>query len=531
MNKTFLIFVSAILLIGMVSATTQLQEFMSDDATSMKITMTQDETTDVFTIDTAGLSFDTQPILLPNGIKINGYSTISVPISGLLNGVNLRVDLNDGATHPVFSEVSISNTNSLEIFSGIFFTEVSLLNLISGMSGKDYNFTGDVTQDNLLLNTITQQNSLPTAVEGDSSFEKDGTTYTIEYSKGFGSIPCEYKNEIGKAITKGVNSMNVKELLEQTIPSVSIDDYLPVLENLGYEVSEEDIDFAHALLLENTNYNVSVDLTNLAFQDGTYQIPVTITPLLGEDKTPVIKTITLVLSGIINSQTEETTTENVYTPSDEGVKEVISSITGLPIGTVIEKMEISDTKPATVEVLTHTTGLKYLIIEVDTQPISNAQINFTIEKSKVDNENKISLYVWEPTTSSWAKLTTTYIGETTTEYEYTATTPHFSTFMIGEDTTSSSSEGSHSHGGGSHSITSTTSNTTSNEDTEVEVPTTTPKETEEKTFLQQILEFLGLTGRATEDGTADSKVPTIVPILGLMIVIAVTIILVVKKRK
>lgn len=72
MNKNILFLVSAILLIGFASAT-PLQEFMS--SSDMTLTMTQDSTTDVFSINTASSSFDNQ---LTN---FNGNS-VSFPISG-----------------------------------------------------------------------------------------------------------------------------------------------------------------------------------------------------------------------------------------------------------------------------------------------------------------------------------------------------------------------------------------------------------------------------------------------------------------
>jgi len=411
--------VSAVLLIGLVSAT-PLQEFMSHS--DLTVTMTQDSTTSIFSMNTAGLSFDNQNIPLPNGVTINGVS-----ISGLLNGIlTLRADLSDGATYPVFSNVQIQQ-NSV--------TSLILDNLFSYMG---YSFTtSGVNADNSILTTLSQQNSLGIPAQGNSYFVKNGNTYTFGYDGGFGAVQSYYKNKIGEAITRGVNSMNLQDMISQELlPIVSLDDYLPVLQNLGYNVNS--VDFTNAIL-ENTGYSTSVDLTTLAFQDGTYKIPVTITPLTG-DTTPTTKTITLVLSGIVN-EVEETTTSNTYIPSDFGIKEIIKSIVGLPTGTIVA-IQVSDDKPVIVNVLSQVSGLKYLIIDTDQQPAVNAQISFSIDKSKVSHSNKVSLYVWEPTTSRWEKLVTTFVADNGAEYEYTATTPHFSTFMVGEDTTPSSSRSS-----------------------------------------------------------------------------------------
>ena len=456
----------------MVSAT-PLQEFMSNS--DMTITMTQDSTTDVFSMNTAGLSFDNQVISSSN---LEGNS-VSFPISKLLNGINLRADLNNGATSPVFSNVAIStDTSNGILINGASYSLVQLLDLISMTQKLGITFTGNTTSDTQLLNTLASQNPSQVPMQGNAYFVKDGTTYTFGYSKGFGAIPNEYKNQIGEAITNGINSMNIQNVIEQKLlPSVSFSDYLPVLQSLGYSVSQENINFANSILkntdYSNANYNIGVDLTTLAFQDGTYTIPITIN---GNGET-ITKTITLVLKGIVNEK--QATTDGTYTPSDAGSStSVIKSIQGLQPNTLVT-IQVSDTKPAEVNTLSHTNGLKYLIIDTQgVQPTSGAQISFSIDKSEVSNRDKVSLYVWEPTSSSWTKLIpTTYTGETATEYEYTATTPHFSTFMIGEDTTPSSS--SSSGGGSTGEVYSSQIPTTTNTNNAVTTPlsTTNPTDT------------------------------------------------------
>jgi len=493
MNKTFLFLVSAVLLIGFASATS-LQEFMS--SSDMTLTMTQDSTTDVFSINTAGLSFDNQNIPLPNGVTINGVS-----LSGLLNGINLRADLSNGATYPTFSNVQIQSDSV---------TSLILDNIFSYLG---YSFTSsNINADNSILTNLASQNPSPVPAQGNSYFVKNGVTYTFGYSAGFGAVPSEYKNKIGEAITRGVNSMNVQNVIEQNLlPSVSLSSYLPTLNSLGYNVNE--VEFTKAVLT-NVNYDVSVDLTKVSFQDGTYQIPVTITPLVG-DTTPITKTITLVLSGIVNKAGEHTTTDT-YVPSDFGVKEVVSSITGLPINTLVN-IQVSDVKPSEVNTLSHTQGLKYLVISVDNQPgSSGAQISFSIDKTGVD-KNRVSLYVWEGT--SWTRLATHYDGETATEYTYTATTPHFSTFMIGETTSSSSGNGWDATAGSVTIDNSTQSSANQITPLGNDVPTETPKN---NNF------FSTLTGAVTGLINSGAGVPAI---LFLMIVVAGTIVLVVVRRR
>ncbi|MEK6827661.1 MAG: PGF-pre-PGF domain-containing protein, partial [Nanoarchaeota archaeon] len=166
-------------------------------------------------------------------------------------------------------------------------------------------------------------------------------------------------------------------------------------------------------------------------------------------------------------------------------------------------------------------GLKYLVIDTNgNQPTSGAaQISFSINKEGV-NKDRINLYVWEGT--SWTKLTTHYDGETATEYTYTATTPHFSIFMIGESTAFSRSSG----GDGivqNNSLQSVNNVKINNEVTPLSSETPTTTETPNNKGF-----FSFLTGAVTGLINSGAGVPAI---LFLMIVIAGTIVLVVVRRR
>jgi PGF-pre-PGF domain-containing protein len=86
---------------------------------------------------------------------------------------------------------------------------------------------------------------------------------------------------------------------------------------------------------------------------------------------------------------------------------------------------------------------QFKIFNITTENESTGKIFFKVDKYLINNKDKVFLYVFE---SSWTKLETYFIKDNGLEFEYYAITPHFSTFMIGEDTTitsSSSSSGSH----------------------------------------------------------------------------------------
>ena len=88
---------------------------------------------------------------------------------------------------------------------------------------------------------------------------------------------------------------------------------------------------------------------------------------------------------------------------------------------------------------------QFKIFNITTENESTGKIFFKVDKYLINNKDKVFLYVFE---SSWTKLETYFIKDNGLEFEYYAITPHFSTFMIGEDTTITSSGSS----GGSHTI-------------------------------------------------------------------------------
>jgi PGF-pre-PGF domain-containing protein len=421
--------VLSVLLIGMVSAATPLQELMSDSATNIKITMTQNTTTNEFYLNTDGLSFDEQTISIP---LPNGASFTYPPflLSEILSGIDLQVEASEGDTVPIFSGVLISEETKL------------LLNNIASISGLGFSLTGNITTDTETLNNLAQSNPSPFPMQGTSHFIKNGNNYTIDYSTGFGSVSTEYKNKVKEAIERGVNSINLKTVLQDNIlPLVEFADILPVIQELGYEVSEVEFENAKKLALDNINYNIGVDLTNLnLFQDGTYQIPVTVTSADGSETAQ--KTVTLVLNGIVNQVSESADGAGNYVPVDAGVKEIISLIQGLQANTILT-VNVQDIKPAEVSTVTNLNALKYFVITVSLQPVSGAQVVFTIDKSKISNPAKIVLYRWETATSTWTALNTVHTSssDTATDYAFQASTEHFSTFMVGEDVTPSTSGG------------------------------------------------------------------------------------------
>jgi PGF-pre-PGF domain-containing protein len=94
-----------------------------------------------------------------------------------------------------------------------------------------------------------------------------------------------------------------------------------------------------------------------------------------------------------------------------------------------------DGKPATV--VHNITGKVYQYMEIDhdnlnDSNIKSAKLRFNVTKTWINGNNftKEHIYLNRYSNNAWEKLRTTIVGESSTEVEYEADTPGFSTFAI-----------------------------------------------------------------------------------------------------
>lgn len=133
-------------------------------------------------------------------------------------------------------------------------------------------------------------------------------------------------------------------------------------------------------------------------------------------------------------------------------------IEGLEIGTniTIESSDISN-----FSIPNNLIGLE--IFNISAGKNTSGTVYFRINNSKVIEPTKVSLYVLE---SSWVKLNTNYLSSIGGYLYYSAYTPHFSIFMIGEEKIISNNNGnsgsssSHHHSSSSTGTVSSSSNVT-----------------------------------------------------------------------
>ncbi|MDO8528707.1 MAG: ice-binding family protein [Nanoarchaeota archaeon] len=399
--------------------------------------------------------------------------TISFKISDIINGINFTANVADGATFPTFSSVSVSGTIPLSItgLPGIHNLNdlITLINLVTPNS-----LTLADLNNPAFLTTLAQSNPSPTPMVGTASLVKLGNDITIIYNRGFTYAQQNYPS----------TDAFIEDLLVSTVP------------NSGTGNLQSFVDTASLLHfipstyqdLANLDYTVSTDLTLIDnnLQDGTYPVPVILTSSYGDEITDNIE---LTLIGLHATP---------YVPStDNQASNWISKVSNLPFGS--KDVSVAPLLPSQVPSAgTNINFLKAMTITVDqtTTTTKGGDIHFSVDKSSVSNRNKVILYVLEG--SVWTPLTMDYsLSDSATEYTYSAHTPHFSTFMIGEDITPASSGdggGETSAGGGTRTVgtTSTTQSTTT--PTGGITPTSNPTPANPAPLTGGVVGFLTSTG-------------------------------------
>jgi PGF-pre-PGF domain-containing protein len=449
-------------------------------------------------------------------------------IQEILKGVNKVKSRIENGT-PIFEEVDLSGIVYIKelkfgdvTIRGISTSLYDLLNRITEFyQNENYNFGDDATENAEILNGLISEIELnETEVEERLNEIREFSKtlddyYTTTFPVGYGDVSEDYLKNIESIIKENAETaFNIKDLIgEYIFPNVE--------ESLGLEELFEEY-------LEDLDYEVSVE--NLSeyiseMKDGTYEIPIN---FILKDGTQIEKTIYITLSGIPEEKEVELSEE---------VSQYVSKIKNLPLGAIVTA-KILETESATNGTnLTNLNPLKVIEINV-TGTEEGGEIYFQINKSLVSDKDKISLYVLEET--GWTKLVTSYIDETEEMYEYSAITPHFSIFMIAEDKTTTSPQTTPSSSGGGRSRRSgggeaeQTVKNSNNNNMEMElIPEIKTETPQQKSIWQQILEFLGLTGRVTDDGTIvkANPAPTLLILSSFVVLTAILIVLKVKLKK
>ncbi|MEK6847618.1 MAG: PGF-pre-PGF domain-containing protein [Nanoarchaeota archaeon] len=469
-------------------------EFFQDNVTQLTITINQNESQANLYLNTAGTSFDTQGISCSNlNITslcdslgaINGELNFNV--SDLLNGVNGSVKIKNGFNYPQFESLAFSN-ELIRISPSVSVSFTFLINRIFSYAGVPLNSSSSLSE----FNNYLVQNPLSKASDRNINFTKEGNYYTLWNDQGYGDID-NYKNEIRRIINESVTQITIPNLLSEIIPIIN-------------ETSAGSGDMINNLLEGvNLDYTIgAIDLSSVQLKDGTYDIPV----FIQKDNTTFTKTITLIIQGVENKETN-IVVNGTYTPINPEIAYYIRGIDGLGENTLsVSFFDVfSSTLPSNTKSV-----IKYMDISVSNS--SPGTIRFKVPVADVSTPSLVSLYVLEST--GWVKLSTILINQANGFYEFESSTPHFSMFMITETIQTTS-------GGGGRSRDRTVSEPDTLPQITSPVPTT-PEPIEATPPAPTKGFFAGITGAfigALGTGGSIMVIVFIVSVVGLMVILRI----------
>jgi len=255
MNKIYVILLSSLIILSCINIVqaTPLSDLMSDRATNLTLTISENQTLVNLYLDTSGYGWDSS-----QEVSFGGYS-MTLPPSFVLDNINLREDFNKTTNKITFSEVYISPNISW------------LLDFVL----SDYGITSQqINANNSILTNLVSQYAQN--IVGNSYFKKQGRNYQIWYDHGWGSISesdrnnsKEYLNNvyivnINKSIEDAVYSINPKEIINNYVLSFLNYDLTNYLNEINYSVDK--INFTK-------DYTIEVG-SNIILEDGSYLVNV-----------------------------------------------------------------------------------------------------------------------------------------------------------------------------------------------------------------------------------------------------------------
>jgi hypothetical protein len=448
------------LTIGFINAQDELQDFL--DSVPITITITQNTSQVDFSLDTSNRGWDRQSISIKNQSVGDVYIYdifLSFNISKLLNKINFEAEINKDSNTPKF--------NSLEIMGGdnhidgviktskvnLTYTDAStknFLNLLFSSIDPELNITNVSS-----VNAFLANNPLPEKSPSHITFTKQGTSYRIWNDRGYGDLPEEWKSEIRNIINESVQQINIKNILENMLPVLETrTEFQNIWGDLNLDFNVTDIDLSPLDL--NASFS---NLTNIKLEDGNYTIRITVSDGLKN----YTKNVLLIFKGIKNTESGVFVPDGNFTPTNPEVAYYIIGISGLGNNTVsVTLFDVFDSAlPSNIKSV-----IKY--IEINVSKETSGIIKFKVPTNKVVNPSLVSLYVLEG--SNWVKLPTTFLSTSLGFYEFQATTPHFSIFMIAEENQIIASGGGFARGS-SRIITQEQTPTESTQQPTNEVPT------------------------------------------------------------
>ncbi|MFZ1971161.1 MAG: hypothetical protein WAU65_03220 [Candidatus Nanoarchaeia archaeon] len=400
MNKRFFILglmVSAIFLVGLVSALTI--------PANVGVTMNQ-------TYSTATIYTNPSNDYITVPFNESGYyGNVSFFTSNLLNAINFTATVNDGSSYPLFTNVSVDSGLAVNItsnFGGVV-TDMpnepvnSILPTLHSINSTIFSSLNQITPS--YLTSLASGSSVGMQpIQGTATITKAGNVYTVDYTKGYGDVSSDYSSQIQSVIGTMFNQeFNLESQISSILPFVN-SSYLGLNSDSGY--------------------NIVVGLSALpALNNGNYIIPVTVS----SDGNSATVNVNLVLQGF-----------TTYVPMNTSVSQVVGPLVGTPVSSV-DLLDSSFLLSLPSQLPSNVQPLNLINITTVGSADGLGTITFYVPTSSVPQGSQVVLYFWNESTLSWDSSGISLSSNNTVGngYVYVFQVPHFSLFVVGVMTPSS----------------------------------------------------------------------------------------------
>ena len=409
------------------------------------------------------------------GLKNFGELNINVlsEADELLNSIgNIKIDVNDinstvaisnlNLTDKIIRIVNLTDVNDLEGFRYNLDVDLLLdgltydLDFIEGNNYPNYNTLHfDGSASNILgailhFNDLKKDNGEPLDVDDINTnsilFNQVLDAYDANEPITINAKAMKQENNFMFYTDEGYSNLgssdleNLQNIINEKIRFVSpeeiIDALMPIADFSGFTSF---IDFS-----------ISVDFNNLRLEDGTYNLDLNYEDKYGNTGS---KSFTVQLD-VTNIAPPINATNGTVEFTDPIINQTLERIENLPENVSITAVLFGEVKPGSFAEINNEIKdvLNFMQINISQDGITGSfDLFFNVDKTLINSNDKSNVVLYVEENNTWIALFTALVNETTTNYKYKGTIPHFSNFMIAVKQADSSSPSASSSGSGSSS--------------------------------------------------------------------------------
>ncbi len=335
-----------------------------------------------------------------------GITRYNLPLDQLLSGLTFDLNFVKNSVHPTYNLLNFQGT-AANVLSAIL-----LYNQFNSFSVIDINNVNNHT----LLNQVIDKYNANIKYGFNANAVKQGNNFEFSSDEGYASL-------------NGTHLKNLQAIINEKIKFINPDEVIDVLLPIG--------DFSG--FKQFVDFDTSVDFGNLTtMQDGNYALKVLYIDKFGNNGTMPFEVVLEVTNG---GNSESANSNGTVNFTNVVISQTLQRIQNLPPGiNLTATLYGSNTPSGFLNAPINIQSLNYIKIDSSNSSATNGggfDLYFKIDKNSIPSsaKNEVRLYVQEG--ASWSLLPTSLISETLTHYEYKATIPHFSNFLVGYVSSSS----------------------------------------------------------------------------------------------